>query len=154
MLGQGKVKVARGDRDGALSIYLTQLERTPTIDLAARVGDLYADQGNTQEAEHFYQLAENLAGPGIAQTEATLALFLAERNRKLSEAVDIAERVAAKRHDIFTEDALAWAYFKSGRLNEAYAASRQATRTGSHDERIVAHAAAILEAWRRHANRS
>jgi hypothetical protein len=37
-------------------------------------------------------------------------LFLAERDRKLTDALAIAKAVAATRHDIFTEDALAWAY--------------------------------------------
>jgi tetratricopeptide (TPR) repeat protein len=107
---------------------------------------LYASQGKGAEAEHYYQLAEDVAGPGVAQTEAALALFLAEHDRKLDEAVAIAETVAAKRHDIFTQDALAWAYFKAGRIEEAHNASRQATRTGSRDARILAHAAAIREA--------
>jgi hypothetical protein len=91
-------------------------------------------------------MAEDAAGPAMAQTEANLALFLAERDRKLPEAVAIAERVAAVRHDIFTEDALAWAYFKSGRLAAARAASAQALRTGTHDDRILSHAASIRAA--------
>src|SRR5262249_29140683 len=124
MVGQGKVKVARGDLDAALAIYLDQLKRTPTLDLASRIGDLYAQQGDAAQAERYYQSAEDVAGPGIAQTEANLALFLADHNRKLSEAVTIAEAVATVRHDIFTEDALAWAYYKVGRIDDALAASK------------------------------
>ena len=146
VIGQGKVKVARGDRQGALAIYLEQLNRTPTLDLAARIGDLYAERSNSAEAERYYRLAEDLAGPGIAQTEANFALFLAERGRKLPEAVKIAEAVAALRHDIFTEDALAWSYYKTGRVDEAFAASQRALRTGTRDERILAHASAIRAA--------
>jgi len=146
MVGQGKVKATRGDRDGALAIYLEQLKHTPTLDLAARIGDLYAKGGNAVESERYYQLAEDLAGPGSAQTEAHLALFLADHDRKLPEAVKIAEAVAAVRHDIFTEDALAWAYFKVGRLDEAFAASQRALRTGTRDERILSRAARIRAA--------
>ena len=146
MVGLGRVKVERGDSDTALEIYLDQLKRTPTLDLAARIGDLYAGRGDAARAEHYFQLAEELAGPGVAQTEAALALFLANHDRKLADAVSIAEAVAARRQDIFTEDALAWSYFKAGRIEEAHSASQRATRTGSRDPRIVAHAAAILEA--------
>ena len=142
-IGQGKVQVLRGNREEALTIFLEQFRRTPTLDLAARIGDLYAQAGNTAEAERYYQLGEELAGPGIAQTEAGLALFLAERDRKLPEAVTVAEAVAAIRHDIFTQDALAWAYYKTGQLDKAFAASERALRTGTRDERILAHAAAI-----------
>ncbi len=146
MIGRGKVKAARGNRDGALAAYLDQMTRTPTLDLAARIGDLYAERGQSVDRERYYQLAEDLAGPGAAQTEANLALFLAEHDRKLTEAVQIAEAVAATRQDIFTEDALAWAYYKVGRLDDAVAASRRAVRTGTRDERILSHAARIRAA--------
>lgn len=143
MVGLGKVYVARGDRDRALDIFLAQLTRAPTLDLAARIGDLYAQRGNAAESEHYYQLAEDLAGPAAAQTEAALALFLAERDRKLPEALRIASAVAENRHDIFTDDAAAWALYKNGRLDEAVAAAKRALRTGTRDERILQHAAAI-----------
>jgi len=146
MVGRAKVTQAKGDREGALTLYLQQLKRMPTLDLAARIGDLYAQQGNSAQADYYYQLAEDLAGPGMAQTEANLALFLAEHDRRLAEAVDMARAIAAIRHDIFTEDALAWAYYKTGRLKDALAASQRASRTGTRDERILAHAAAIRAA--------
>src|SRR5262249_45136001 len=144
----------QGDGGAARHLYLDQLTRTPTLDLAGRIGDLYAEQGRSADAEHYYQLAEELAGPAIAQSEPALALFLAEHNRKTTDAIAIAEAVAAKRHDSFTEDALAWAYFRAGRLDAAYAASRQAIRTGSQDPRILAHAATIQDAWRHRSSRS
>jgi tetratricopeptide (TPR) repeat protein len=146
VIGEGKVRVARGDCDGALAIYLEQLKRTPTLDLAARIGDLYAARGDAAQSEHYYQLAEDLAGPGVLQTEANLALYLADHDRKVSDAVAIAEAVVAKRRDIFTEDALAWAYYKANRLNEAYAASQLALRTGTRDEALLARAARIRAA--------
>ena len=146
MIGQGKVQAARGNREAALAIFVEQFERTPTLDLAARIGDLHAQGGRAAEAERFYRLAEELAGPAIAQTESNLALFLAEHDRKLPEAIKIAEAVAATRHDIFTEDALAWAYYKTGRLEEAFVASQRALRTGTRDDRVLSHAAAIRAA--------
>jgi tetratricopeptide (TPR) repeat protein len=151
VIGQGKVRVARGDREGALALYLDQVKRTPTLDLAARIGDLYAEAGNTRESERYYQLAEDLAGPPIAQTEANLALFLADHNRKLQEAVKIAEDVEATRHDIFTEDALAWTYFKVGRISDAKAASTRALRTGSREQHLIFRAAQIRAASLEHA---
>jgi tetratricopeptide (TPR) repeat protein len=74
-----------------------------------------------------------------------LARFLAEHDRHLDEAVVLAEGAAADRHDIFTEDSLAWAYFKAGRLTEAAAASTQALRLGAKDRTILYHAAAIRQ---------
>jgi tetratricopeptide (TPR) repeat protein len=146
VIGQGKVKAARGDHEGALAIYVDQMKRTPTLELAARIGDLYARRGDTFEAERYYRIAEDLAGPDLVQTEATLALFLAEHGRRLEDAVKMAEAVAATRQDIFTDDALAWAYYRVGRLEEALAASRRALRTGTRDSKILAHASEIRDA--------
>jgi tetratricopeptide (TPR) repeat protein len=151
VVGLGKVKAARGDRDAALALYLDQMTRTPTLDLAAKIGDLYAGAGNTAEAERYYQTAEDLAGPAVAQTEANLALFLAEHGRKVPQAVAVAEAVAKTRHDIFTEDALAWAYYKAGRIDDAVAASKRALRTGTRDPALLARAAEIRAASTRSA---
>jgi tetratricopeptide (TPR) repeat protein len=148
-VGTGKAKLALGDHDGALQTFLDQLQRVPTLDLAARIGDLHAAMGHADAAEHYFALAEDLAGPAPSQTEALLALFLAEHDRKLPEAVTLAEHIATMRHDIVTEHALAWAYFKVGRLNDAVKAIDRATRTGSLDVTLQEHAYAIHAAVRR-----
>jgi tetratricopeptide (TPR) repeat protein len=145
MIGLAKLKVARGDRSGAREDFLAQFKRTPTLDLAARIGDLFRAEGDAGQAERYYQLAEELAGPAIAQTEPAFAMFLAERDRKLPEALRIAESVSAIRHDIFTDDALGWALYKAGRIPAACAAARRALRTGSGDPRIREHAAASCQ---------
>jgi tetratricopeptide (TPR) repeat protein len=148
-VGVGKAKLALGDRAAALEMFLDQLQRAPTLDLAARIADLYAAMGDADAAEHYLELAEDLAGPAASQTEAALALFLAEHDRKLPEAVRLAERVATVRHDIVTEHALAWAYFKVGRLDDAVTAIDRALRTGSLDVTLRTHAAAIHAAAKR-----
>jgi tetratricopeptide (TPR) repeat protein len=145
MVGLAKTTAASGDAERALTILREQLDRTPTLDIAARIGDLYGARGDAAEAEHYYELAETLGGPPAVQTEPALAAFLADRRRKPSLALQIAQTVAATRHDIFTEDALAWALFENGRLEEARAMSARALRTGTRDERILAHAAALRQ---------
>jgi tetratricopeptide (TPR) repeat protein len=110
-----------------------------------RVGDLYEAEGRHDEARRFWALAE-AAWRSDAPEPKNLARFLAERGEKVSEAVAIAEEAVRRRQDIFTEDALAWAYFKAGRLTEARAAIDRALRTGSKDPEIRRHAAAIHQA--------
>ena len=56
---------------------------------------------------------------GRAGAEEPRALPRRSRSQDSDEAVAIAEKAASERHDIFTEDALAWAYFKAGRLDAA-----------------------------------
>jgi len=147
--GLAKLKEARGDLPGALAAYADLMARTPSPDLAEKLGDVYAALGRRSEAAQQFALAE--AGWRFDAPQPTfLARFLAEHDRKIDEAVQIAERTAAERHDIFTEDALAWCYFKAGRLAEAEAAMTKALRTGTRDASIRAHAAAIARGpvWR------
>ena len=142
VLGYARLLAARGEPSSALALLQELAKTAPTPDLAARTGDLLEQLGRHDEAERQYALAE--AGWRVDAPEPkNLARFLAEHNRKIPEAVAIAEKAAAERHDIFTEDALAWAYFKAGRISAARGAIAQALRTGTKDADIRAHAKAI-----------
>jgi Flp pilus assembly protein TadD len=142
VLGYAKVLSARGDRTGAVALLKDLQASAPTPDLAARIGDLYEQLGRHDEAARQYALAES--GWRVDAPEPKhLARFLADHDRKLPEAVTIAEHAAETRHDIFTEDALAWAYYKVGRVDEARRAIAKALRTGTKDPDILAHAAAM-----------
>jgi tetratricopeptide (TPR) repeat protein len=146
MSGLARLKIAEGDTAGALNIYRRLLERAPTPELAAAVGDLHSSMGAAADAERLYVLAEALEREGWASEEPqpqALARFLAERDRHIPEAVQLAEAAARARSDIFTMDALAWSYFKAGRLAEAAEAADEALRTGTRDARLLYHAAAI-----------
>jgi tetratricopeptide (TPR) repeat protein len=143
-LGMARMKEAAGDRAGALRAYEAIMQRAPAPDVAERLGDLYHRLGRAADAERQYALAE--AGWRFdAPQPSLLARFLAEHDRAVEEAVRLAERAAADRHDIFTEDALAWAYFKAGRVKDADGAMRRALRTGTKDQTIRTHAAAIAQ---------
>jgi tetratricopeptide (TPR) repeat protein len=139
--GYAKTIASGGDVAGALTL-LENLARTSlTPDLAARIGDLLERLGRHEEAQKQYALAK--AGwRGDMREPKSLAQFLADHGEG-EEAVRVAETAAAERQDIFTEDALAWAYFKSGRLDEANEAMALALRTGTRDRDIRSHAAAI-----------
>jgi tetratricopeptide (TPR) repeat protein len=145
IMGLGRLKEFEGDYTGALELYVEQFKEAPTPDLAAQIGDLYSALGKRADAERHYALAE--AGwRSDAPEPKHLARFLADRGRSLDQAVTIAEQAARDRHDIFTEDALAWAYFRAGRLAEASKASTLALRTGTRDRALLYHAAAIKHA--------
>jgi tetratricopeptide (TPR) repeat protein len=147
--GLARVAAARGNYSRALELYRSLMAEAPTPELAATVGDLLARLGDRQAADAMYAQAESLERAGWKMEEpqpAALARMLAERGRKIDEAVVLAEEAARARRDIFTMDALAWAYFQAGRIPDARAASLEALRTGSMDGRIRCHAKAIEEA--------
>jgi tetratricopeptide (TPR) repeat protein len=147
--GLARVAAARGNYSHALELYRALMAEAPTPELASTIGDLLARLDDRQGAEAMYAEAELLEREGWKMEEpqpAALARMLAERGRKIDEAVTLAEQAAQVRHDIFTMDALAWAYFQAGRIPEARAASLQAVRTGSSDRRIRCHAKTIEHA--------
>ena len=142
--GYARILEATGKRREARQLLEDSLKHNPAPETYVRVGDLYEAEGRHDEARRSWALAE--AAWREAPEPKSLARFLAERGEKVPEAVAIAEEAIRVRHDIFTEDALAWAYFKAGRLAEARAAIDRALRTGSKDPEIRRHAAAIHQA--------
>ena len=140
--GYARLLAAEGDCERALHLLEDLQKRAPTPDLAARIGDLLMQLGRRDDAERQYAAAE-AAWRVDAPEPKNLARFLAAHDRKIAEAVIIAERAAKERNDIFTDDALAWAYFKAGRMADARPWIDRALRTGTKDADIQAHAAAI-----------
>ena len=146
--GRIRLAIARGHYRDALQL-ATRAPATP--ETHAWRGDLQAQLGDAAAAEASYRESERLEREGWASEQpqpGALARFFAERGRNIAEAVTLAERAAAERADIHTMDALAWSYFKAGRVADAERAIRRATRTGTGDRRIRCHARAIEQAVR------
>jgi tetratricopeptide (TPR) repeat protein len=152
VIGYAKVIAAEGDITGALGLLQQLAASSATPELAARIGELLDRLGRHEEAERQYALAEAGWRSDVPDPK-NLARFLADHDRKTDEAVMMAERARSERHDIFTEDVLAWAYFKAGRLADARAAIARALRTNTSDRDIRAHEAAIAKAGARIASR-
>ena len=138
--GLARVEAAEGNYRSALALVNDTLASSPTPAAAAFAGELLEKLGRRDEAERQYQLAE-AAWQVDAPEPSRLARFLATHGRHLDEAMRIAE--SSGRHDIFTDDALAWAYFRTGRFELAQRAIKRALRTGTRDRDIRSHAEAI-----------
>lgn len=149
LAGHAKIAAVRGDVDRALAGYRALLAQAPTPELAAQVGDLLHRRGDVAGASELWLQAERLERDGWkdeAPQPAALARLLAERNLQPQEALRLARDGARGRDDIFTNDALAWALYRTEALEEAWSASERARRTGTRDRRILYHAAAIAAA--------
>jgi len=147
MNGRVRLLIARHRYADALDLS-RRLPVTP--ESLATQGDLLARLGHRDDAETMYGEAERVEREGWEQEHpqpGALARFLAERGRNIPEAIALAERAALERQDVNTMDALAWSYFRAGRIADAAAAIERATRLGTLDPRIRCHASAI--AWSR-----
>jgi tetratricopeptide (TPR) repeat protein len=143
--GLARVMAAEQDFAGALAIYEDLMAKGQLPHLAARAGDMHARLGHETDAAKLYALAEN--GWRFDTPEpAALVGFLATHDRAILDAVTLGERASGSRQNVPTMDALAWAYFRVGRMEDALKASKQALRTGTRERSILYHAAAIHRA--------
>ena len=148
LAGLGKLRANNGRYAEAIVLYQKAIAVVPMPIFIAELGDLYAKTGNQAEAKKQYQLVEYIGRLGkINQVlhNRDLALFYADHDIKLPEALELAQKEFEVRHDIYTWDALAWALYKNGRFADAGKASEKALQHGTHDSLLLYHAGLIAE---------
>ena len=140
LAAMGRVALSRRDFPAARGWLERAYARAPLPETAWLLGDARGASGDKEGAAAAY---DRVVRDGRASDRRTLALFFATKGREPEEAVRLAEAERAVRDDIYTEDAYAWALHRAGRLAEADAAARKATRLGTPDARLLWHAGAI-----------
>ncbi len=86
-----------------------------------------------------------LLSKGAQDDPRTLALYLATRKQASEQALRLAQTEIAARSDVFTYDALAWAWQAAGKQAEAQEAMQKALTTGTKDPRLFYHAGVIAQ---------
>ncbi len=145
LAAKAQLAVRAGAYDQAIDSYRRAQERVPLPDTVVALGDLYTKLGRSAEAQSQYALLEAMERAGGNTYSSKMALYLADHDLKLDEALAIARRERAARADIYTCDVLAWCLFKKGELAEAKTAITEALRLGTHDARIYYHAGMIYQ---------
>jgi tetratricopeptide (TPR) repeat protein len=146
LAGLGRLRGNQGRYDEAIKLYQSAIAVVPMPMYVAELGDIYNQTGNLAEAKKQYQLVEYIGMLGhINQVlhNRDLALFYADHDMKLDEALALAHKEFEVRHDIYTWDALAWALYKNGKYQEASDASERALRPGTRDALLFFHAGMI-----------
>lgn len=121
----------------------------PAADTLALLYDAYNAIGDRSEAQNQLRLLETIAHLSRLQGviyDRQRALFYADHNRNLPEALTLARKEMRLRHDIYAYDTLAWTCFKNGRLAEARNAIDQAMRYNTQDALLFYHAGMIASA--------
>jgi tetratricopeptide (TPR) repeat protein len=148
LAAKARARYAAGDNDNAIALYKRAIERVPLPDYIAALGDLYAKLGRTDEAKQQYdqvEFIEKMGSTGGTYSR-QLALFWADHDMRLDEALKIAENERATRKDIYASDILAWSLYKKGRFQEAKTAIDEALRLNTRDPRLLYHAGLIASA--------
>lgn len=146
LAGLGKLRGNQGRYAEAIKLYQSAVAVVPMPMFVAELGDMYTRAGNSNEAKKQYQLVEYIGLLGhINQVlhNRDLALFYADHDIKLDEALTLAHKEFEVRHDIYTWDALAWALYKNDKYQEASDAMQNALRPGARDALLFFHAGMI-----------
>jgi tetratricopeptide (TPR) repeat protein len=133
----------------AVNLYEKAVEVLPQPDALAALGDLYRLSGRADKADTEYGTVEVIATLAKLNQQIynrLLALFYADHDIHVDEALQLAETELQVRKDVFGYDAYAWALFKSGRFREARLASDQALAQGTQDAKVLYHAGLISKA--------
>ena len=141
-----RLAAGKGDWKSVLAWGQKSADIVPNPEVLALLGDAYTALGDRNSAEAKYHLIEVIGALGRAQGaiyDRQRALYLADHDRHLKEALDLALRELTARHDVYAYDTLAWCYYKNGQIKDADAAMKKATARGTQDARLFYHAGVI-----------
>jgi tetratricopeptide (TPR) repeat protein len=141
---KGKVRAARGDLAGAEKFLADAQNRVPNAEMTVLLQEVYTLAGDSERADQQAKLLEAVEEK-LAQAgdQRQLALFWADRDTRLNDALVIGEREYQARKDIYTADVYAWCLYKTGRTAEAKKIIGEAMRLKTKDARILYHAGMI-----------
>jgi tetratricopeptide (TPR) repeat protein len=139
-VGKGRVAMARGDHRRAAELFGRAYAVSPLVETAWLLGDARSAAGDATGAKDAYAKVER---DGMKTDPRTLSLFLSAKNERSDEALRLAREEYAVRKDIVTEDAVAWALYRSGKIAEAKESIVRARRLGTPDARLLFHEGAI-----------
>jgi tetratricopeptide (TPR) repeat protein len=144
--GLAQIRAAQRKYKEAIALYQKALSVVPYPEYATALGDVYQKTGRAAEAKKQYDLVEyigylNSLNKVIYNRE--LVYFYSDHNRKLPEALALAQKEFELRKDIYGYDALAWSLYKNDRAMDARAAMDQALKLNTKDAKLFFHAGMI-----------
>lgn len=147
LAGKGLARMANGDYENAIKFLSQAQDRIPLTETVIALGDVYQKTGNTEKATEQYNLVEVIEQKlNLTTDQRRLALFWADHDTKLDEALEIAARQNTIQKDVLTKDVYAWCLYKKGRFEEAKAAMKEALRIKDKEARTFYHAGMIEKA--------
>lgn len=139
---KARVLVGKGDRDGAIALLDEVVGRLPTAEHLVSLSELLGEAGKAKEAEARLMEAEKQAG----HDPLPLSLYYSRHNLQSERALALAEKAVAERSTIYTQDALALAKLRAGRVEEAKQDMASALARKTPDARLTLHRALIEHA--------
>ena len=146
LMALGRVEAGRRDYADAIGCYQKAIAVVPQLEAVAALGDLYALTGRRAEAQSQYALAgqiDRLQKANGVRGGWQMALFQANHDRNLPQALREAREEYQTRRNVYAADALAWCLYKNGRYGEAAVLSRAALSRHTPEAGFLFHAGMI-----------
>ncbi len=141
LLGQARVLAARGEDEAAVAAFQSVVDARPLPEYFVEFGEYLQSLGRDEAADQQFALVETVrqlfAASGVVD-DLTTALYAANQG-DAGTAVAAAEAEFARRQNIDSQDALAWALHSAGRDAEALPLARQATALGGRNALFLYH---------------
>ncbi|MBV8587027.1 MAG: tetratricopeptide repeat protein [Verrucomicrobia bacterium] len=143
LLEQGRVLLGLGKTAEAIAVLQKAAARNPLPEYQWVLIEALRAGNRLTEAE---TVETKLCRHGATDDPRTFALYLATWRENTSLALDLAKAELATRSDIFTYDALGWAYLVNGENTQAWDCAQRAIAEGTQDGRLFLHAGIIASA--------
>jgi len=144
-----EVNAIRGNYEEAASLYKWVLNLNPAPEFYLALAGVYEDQGKLDEAKELRSIAlgiyeEKVQNGNVGYLRA-LALYYANNDINLNEALRLAKRDLEIRNDYGAYDTLAWVYYKLGDYENALQSAKQSLKYGTKDSNLYYHIGIINE---------
>jgi len=142
MLGLAKLEAGRNRWASAISWGERSAAIVPTPEVIALLVDCYQAAGDHVHATTDRNLIEAMRQ--LSRSQGTIydrqrAMYCADHNVHLGEALDLARHEMTIRHDIYAYDTLGWVEYRCGKLKDANTSLTKALSTGSRDALLYYH---------------
>jgi tetratricopeptide (TPR) repeat protein len=147
--GLGRVHLARGQYADAIQALLKAQAQAPFPEYAGLLAKLYRKTGEiglAQKQIALLDVADKLDQAAGEAANRNLSLAFSDLEHRPARALALANAELEVRRDVYSYDALAWALFKNGRVDEAAAAIESALANKTPEPSFYEHAARIYEA--------
>lgn len=142
----GRVRAAQGRHEDAIAAFERRFRRAPHPENLFVLGEALKRAGKRAEATKAFAEFEQAARAemqGADNSNRELIFYYADHANRPAEALRVAEMEVARRRDVHTLDAYAWALYRNGRLAQAREPMDAALRVGIRESAMLYRAGAI-----------
>jgi tetratricopeptide (TPR) repeat protein len=141
-----KVRISQGRYDEAVALLQQRYQAAQHAENLFDLAEALQLAGRTEEAKKCFAEFETkslLESVRADNSNRELIFYYADHAHQPAKALDVARQEFARRHDVYTLDAYAWALHVNGQNAEARKQLDAALKVGIHDAKMLRHAGEI-----------